>query len=82
MLQDASYDLVLLDELTYLLSYEYLDKDQVLNALSERTENQHVIVTGRAAIAELRELADTVSDIKEEKHAFHNGIQAQAGFDF
>lgn len=81
MLQDPSYDLVVLDELTYLLSYDYLDKDLVLNTLSERPEMQHVVVTGRSAIAELRELADTVSEIKDEKHAYKSGIKAQKGVD-
>ena len=82
MLQDPSFDLVVLDELTYLLSYEYLDKDVVLNTISHRPDMQHVVVTGRSAIAELREMADTVSDIKDEKHAFTSGIQAQPGFDY
>ncbi|MBN2646700.1 MAG: cob(I)yrinic acid a,c-diamide adenosyltransferase [Thiotrichales bacterium] len=82
MLQDPSYDLVVLDELTYLLSYDYLDKDRVLNALSERPEGQHVVVTGRSALAELRELADTVSEIKDEKHAYKSGIKAQKGVDY
>lgn len=82
MLQDPSYDLVVLDELTYLLSYDYLDKELVLNTLSERPEMQHAIVTGRSAIAELRELADTVSEVKEEKHAYKSGIKAQPGIDF
>ena len=81
MLTDPSYDLVVLDELTYLLSYGYLDKELVLNALSEKPAMQHVVVTGRSAIAELRELADTVSDIKDEKHAYTSGIQAQKGID-
>ncbi|MEA1989452.1 MAG: cob(I)yrinic acid a,c-diamide adenosyltransferase [Pseudomonadota bacterium] len=81
MLQDPSYDLVVLDELTYLLSYDYLDKDLVLNTLSERPEIQHVVVTGRSALAELRELADTVSEIKDEKHAYTSGIKAQKGVD-
>ncbi len=82
MLTDPSFDLVVLDELTYLLSYDYLDKDEVLNIISERPEMQHVVVTGRSAIAELRELADTVSDIKDEKHAYTSGIKAQQGIDF
>lgn len=82
MLKDPSYDLVVLDELTYLLSYDYLDKDDVLNALSQKPEMQHVVVTGRSAIAELRELADTVSEIKDEKHAYSSGIQAQKGIDY
>jgi cob(I)alamin adenosyltransferase len=82
MLTDPSYDLVVLDELTYLLSYDYLDKDEVLNALSQKPEMQHVVVTGRSAIAELRELADTVSEIKDEKHAYTSGVQAQKGIDY
>jgi cob(I)alamin adenosyltransferase len=81
MLTDESYDLVVLDELTYLLSYEYLDKDTVLNGLSEKPEMQHVVVTGRSAIAELKELADTVSEIKDVKHAYKAGIKAQKGID-
>ena len=82
MLTDPSYDLVILDELTYLLSYDYLDKDVVLNTLSERPEMQHVVVTGRSAIAEIRELADTVSEVKDEKHAYKSGIKAQKGIDY
>lgn len=81
MLTDPSFDLVILDELTYLLSYDYLDKDVVLNTISERPEMQHVVVTGRSAITELRDLADTVSEIKDEKHAYKSGIKAQKGFD-
>lgn len=81
MLTDPTFDLVILDELTYLLSYDYLDKDVVLNTISERPEMQHVVVTGRSAIAELRDLADTVSEIKDEKHAYKSGIKAQNGFD-
>jgi cob(I)alamin adenosyltransferase len=82
MLQDPTFDLVVLDELTYLLSYEYLDKDLVLNTLMAKPEMQHVVVTGRSALPELRELADTVSDIKDEKHAYKSGIMAQIGIDF
>lgn len=81
MLNDPSFDLVVLDELTYLLSYDYLDYNEVLNPISEKPEMQHVVVTGRSAIAPLREMADTVSDIKDEKHAYHSGIQAQHGID-
>lgn len=81
MLRDPSYDLVVLDELTYLLSYDYLDKNIVLDTLSEKPEMQHLVVTGRSAIAELRELADTVSEIKDEKHAYTSGIKAQKGID-
>ena len=81
MLADPSYQLVVLDELTYLLSYGYLDSDSVLDALAHRPPDQHVIVTGRAASDVLIELADTVSIIADEKHAYRAGIKAQPGID-
>ncbi|MBR7888493.1 cob(I)yrinic acid a,c-diamide adenosyltransferase [Marinomonas sp. A79] len=82
MLSDPSIDLVVLDELTYLLHYEYLVEDDVLTALMNRPENQHLVVTGRGASEALIELADTVSEIKETKHAFKRGIKAQKGLEF
>ena len=81
MLADASYQLVVLDELTYLLSYGYLDADDVLDAINNRPVMQHVVVTGRAASDALCELADTVSVIEDAKHAYRAGIQAQKGID-
>ena len=81
MLADPAYQLVVLDELTYLLSYGYLDSDVVLDALAQRPPMQHVIVTGRAASDALIELADTVSIIADEKHAYRAGIKAQPGID-
>lgn len=81
MLADPSYDLVVLDELTYLLNYGYLDTDQVLDTLAARPLMQHVVVTGRAASEALRDLADTVSEIADVKHAYRDGITAQQGID-
>ena len=81
MLADPSYDLVVLDELTYLINYKYLDAERVYDALENRPAMQHVVVTGRAAAAELRDLADTVSEISDEKHAYRAGVQAQKGVD-
>jgi cob(I)alamin adenosyltransferase len=81
MLADPSYQLVVLDELTYLLSYHYLDHDRVLDAIAQRPDMQHVIVTGRAAIDPLLELADTVTGMMDIKHAYRAGIKAQAGID-
>lgn len=82
LLADANYQLVVLDELTYLLNYQYLDADQVLDAIANRPPMQHVVVTGRAASQALRELADTVAEIADEKHAYRSGIQAQKGIDW
>lgn len=81
MLEDESYDLVVLDELTYLMSYDYLDSDRVLDDIVARPEMQHVVVTGRGAGEQLKELADTVSEIADVKHAYQSGIQAQKGID-
>lgn len=81
MLTDPAYQLVVLDELTYLLNYGYLDADQVLDALAERPAMQHVVVTGRAASEVLRELADTVAEIADVKHAYRDGVRAQRGID-
>ncbi|KJY86928.1 cob(I)yrinic acid a,c-diamide adenosyltransferase [Pseudoalteromonas piscicida] len=81
-LQDESIDLVLLDEITYMLSYDYLDLDEVITALENRPTMQSVIVTGRGAHRRLTELADTVSEVRNVKHAFEAGIKAQKGFDY
>ena len=81
MLQNPDYDLVVLDELTYLLNYNYLEKDLVMETIESRPEMQHVVVTGRAASDALIDLADTVSEIRDVKHAYRDGIQAQKGID-
>ncbi|WP_028450689.1 cob(I)yrinic acid a,c-diamide adenosyltransferase [Chitinibacter tainanensis] len=82
MLNDPSYDVVVLDELTYCLSYGYLDKAKVIRDLESRPEMQHVVVTGRAAVAELREIADTITELQDEKHAYRAGIKAQKGLEW
>lgn len=82
MLADPSLRLVVLDELTYMLKYNYLDTAEVIAAIRARPAMQTVIVTGRAARPELLELADTVSEIADRKHAFAAGVKAQAGIDF
>jgi cob(I)alamin adenosyltransferase len=82
MLNDPSYDLVILDEFTYVLKYQYLDTDVVMRAIKARPEMQHVVITGRAASAALRDAADTVAEISDEKHAYRAGIKAQKGVDY
>jgi len=82
MLKDESYPLVVLDELTYMLSFKYLDQDMILNALKNRPENQSVVVTGRGGGSALADMADTVSEIKEVKHAYNSGVMARKGVDY
>ncbi len=81
MLQNPHYDLVVLDELTYLLNYNYLNQDSVLEDIQNRPFDQHVVITGRAASKDLVDLADTVSEIADIKHAYRAGFKAQAGID-
>ncbi|MCI2965187.1 MULTISPECIES: cob(I)yrinic acid a,c-diamide adenosyltransferase [Shewanella] len=82
LLQDESIDCLMLDELTYMVSYHYLDVERVLTALKNRPPMQHVIITGRACHRAIIELADTVSEVQPLKHAFEAGIKAQQGFDY
>lgn len=82
MLADDSLDLVVLDELTYMLAYDYLDEARVLAAIRQRPRPQSVVVTGRGGGSALRDCVDTVSDIKDVKHAFTAGIKARKGVDF
>lgn len=82
MLEDPSYDLVVLDELTYMLAFDYLPEADVLSAITSRPEAQSVVVTGRGGGQALREVMDTVSEVKEIKHAYRAGIQARKGVDY
>jgi cob(I)alamin adenosyltransferase len=81
MLADPAIHLVVLDELTYLLSYGWLETDAVLADIAARSPMQHVVVTGRAAVQALIDAADTVSEIADVKHAYRAGIKAQPGVD-
>lgn len=82
MLASPEYDVVLLDELTYMVAYHYLDLDDVLSALQNRPAQQHVIITGRGCHRSILDMADTVSEIRNVKHAFDAGIKAQCGIDW
>ncbi len=81
-LADPTVGLVVLDEFTYTLKYGWLDIEPVLAALNGRPVRQHVILTGRAAPQALRDLADTVTDMTMEKHAFQAGIKAMPGLEY
>jgi cob(I)alamin adenosyltransferase len=80
-LADPDFDLVVLDELNIALKLGYLPLDEVLSALLGRPPRQHAVVTGRAAPAELIEIADTVTEMRPIKHAFDAGVRAQKGIE-
>lgn len=81
MLRDPAMELIVLDELTYPLKFGWLDLTMILNDLKNRPAMQHVIVTGRGAPEALCQLADTITEMTDIKHAFRAGIQAQKGID-
>lgn len=82
LLTDESVAVLLLDEITYMVSYKYIDLDEVISALKNRPAMQHVIITGRSCHRSLIELADTVSEVQSVKHAFDSGVKAQKGIDW
>lgn len=82
MLEDPSYDLVVLDELTYMIAFDYLPEQDIVDAIANRPREQSVVVTGRGGGSALQAVMDTVSEVKEVKHAFRAGIKARRGVDY
>jgi len=81
-LLNSDYDVVILDELTYAITYQWLSSKEVLDAIALRPEWMHVIVTGRDAVPELVDAADMVTEMMEIKHPFRKGITGQIGIEF
>ncbi len=78
----GEWDLVVLDEINYAIAYKMLDVEKVVNALQHKPEMVHVILTGRSAHPTILERADTVTEMREVKHAYQKGIQAQRGIEY
>lgn len=82
LIEAGEHKLVILDELTYLCTWGWIDTDDVVATIRDRPESVSVIVTGRDAPAAIVELADTVTEMHEIKHAYRNGIRAKRGIDY
>lgn len=78
----GQWDMVVLDEINYAISYGMLDPAKVVETLKARPEMVHVILTGRNAHPSLVEIADTVTEMREVKHAYQKGILAQRGIEY
>jgi len=78
----GEWDMVILDEINYAISYGMLDPAKVVETLKARPEMVHVILTGRNAHPSLVEIADTVTEMREVKHAYQRGILAQRGIEY
>jgi cob(I)alamin adenosyltransferase len=84
-MRSEEYDILVFDELVYVLDYKFLNLTEVLREIAEVREAQphlHIVVTGRNAPQALTDAADLVTEMKEIKHPFHAGIYAQQGIEF
>lgn len=82
LLNSPEYFMLILDELTYLMTLGFLDTDKIIDGIKLRREDLHVVVTGRYAPAKLIEAADLVTDMQEVKHPYKMGVVAQEGIEF
>jgi cob(I)alamin adenosyltransferase len=81
-LAEGSHDLLILDELTYVMKYGWVPVDDVVTAVRDRAPRTNVVITGRDAPDELIEVADTVTEMRKIKHAYDAGISAKKGIEF
>jgi len=82
LMSAGEHQLVIFDELTYLASFNWLPIADIVDPIADRPRHVNVIVTGRDAAPELIELADTVTEMTEVKHAYASGIRAMRGIDY
>ena len=78
----GNYDVVILDEINYALSYGFLPVEDIVDFLTKKPPMLHVILTGRDAKQEIIEIADLVTEMRQIKHPFEHGISAQKGIEF
>jgi cob(I)alamin adenosyltransferase len=81
-LASADYDLLILDELTYAVTYGWVPVDEVIAGLRDRAANTNVVITGRDAAPELIEIADTVTEMRKVKHVYDRGVTAKKGIEY
>ena len=81
-LASGDFDLLILDELTYAVKYEWVPVDEVVAGIRNRAEGTNVVMTGRDAADELVELADTVTEMRKVKHAYDRGIKGKKGIEY
>ncbi|GCE11982.1 cob(I)yrinic acid a,c-diamide adenosyltransferase [Tengunoibacter tsumagoiensis] len=81
-IESGKYDVVIMDEITYAINYGWLNLDEILTVLRHRSPELHVVLTGRDAPQALIDFADLVTEMREIKHPYKEGIMAQKGIDF
>jgi cob(I)alamin adenosyltransferase len=78
----GKYNMVVLDEFTYLLAYEMIELKEALSVLRGKPDNLHIVITGRNAVPELLEIADLITEMNPIKHPYKQGVKAQKGIEF
>jgi cob(I)alamin adenosyltransferase len=81
-IRSGEWDLVVLDEINYAISYGMLSPEKVVGGLKSKPEQVHVILTGRNAHPTIVEIADTVTEMRQVKHAYEKGVMAQRGIEY
>ena len=81
-IESGQYNIVILDELTHAINHGFIDLEDVLETLRKKAVMLHVIITGRDAPNKMIEMADLVTEMKQVKHPYKNGIRAQQGIEF
>jgi len=81
-IQSGEWDMVVLDEINYAISYGMLHADKVADSLKKKPAMVHVILTGRNAHPSIVDLADTVTEMRQVKHAYEKGVMAQRGIEY
>jgi cob(I)alamin adenosyltransferase len=82
IIEAGEHQLVILDELTYLMTWGWIDSAEVIDVIRDRPPHVNIVVTGRDAPQELIDVADTVTEMRQVKHAFQAGITAKRGIDY
>lgn len=81
-IQSGGYEMIILDEITYVMDYGLLEVKDVLEVLRTKPKTLHLVLTGRNAPPEIIEAADLVTEMKEIKHPYQQGVKAQKGIEF
>ncbi|MGC6397708.1 MAG: cob(I)yrinic acid a,c-diamide adenosyltransferase [Ilumatobacteraceae bacterium] len=82
VISGGDHQLVILDELTYLCSWGWIDTSEVVGTIKQRPDHVNIVITGRDAPQDLIDIADTVTEMTEIKHAYSQGIRAKRGIDY
>ena len=82
VISGGDHQLVILDELTYLCSWGWIDTAEVVDTIKQRPDHVNIVITGRDAPQDLIDIADTVTEMTEIKHAYAQGIRAKRGIDY